>query len=185
MSTTKEKIEKNLGRKFTNQEITRLNNIGRKLIKERGKGADGETIEELEALVVHRFFIIARKEDSIKKRKEGKKVLEEGRKRAASKKPSIQAAKTLFLRSLKTKDDYYTELNNKYVAVGSGPEGTDWMDPANYLTLTKAEQKKAKTVYDRYWENYDLYTELSKEQGKDEETAWATYQQIKMSMENI
>ena len=184
MTTTKEKIEKTLGRKFTNQEITRLNNIGKKLIKERGKGADGETKEELEALVVHRYFIIARKEDSIKKRKQAVKVLEEGRKRKATKKPSIQAAKTLFLRSSKTKDDYYTELNNKYVAVGSGPEGIDWMEPANYLTLTNAEQKKVKTVYDRFWTNYDLYTELNKEQGKDDETAWATYQQIKMSMEN-
>jgi len=180
MSSAKEKIEKTLGRKFTNQEITRLNNLGKKLIKERGKGADGETKEELEALIVHRYFIIARKEDRIKKRKEALKVVEEGKKRRATKKPSIQAAKTLFLRSSKTKDDYYTELNNKYASVG-----TEWMDPANYMTLTNAEQKKVKKVYDTFWENYDLYTELSKEQGKDDETTMASYKQIKMSMEDI
>lgn len=185
MPSAKEKIEKTLGRKFTNQEITRLNNLGKKLIKERGKGADGETKEELEALIVHRYFIIARKEDRIKKRKEALKVVEEGKKRRATKKPSIQAAKTLYLRAWKTKDDYYTELNNKYIAVGSGPDEADWMDPANYLTLTNAEQKKVKKVYDTFWENYDLYTELSMEQGKDDETTMASYKQIKTSMENI
>lgn len=179
MSSTKEKIEKTLGRKITNQEITRLNNIGKRLIKERGKGADGETKEELEALVVHRYFIIARKEDRIKKRKEAIKVIEKGQKQRATKKPSINAARTLYQRAMKTKNEYYVELNEKYF----GPNfDEDWEEPANFMSLTKAEQKKVKTLNNRVDDNFKLFTELSKEQGQADVATKMTYQQIVESL---
>ena len=179
MTTAKEDIERRLKRKVTTKDITRLSNIGKKLIKEQGKGADGNTREELEGLLVHRILIISREKDKIQKRKKAIRIVEQGKKKRATKKPSILAARTLYNRSLDNREKYYTELNSKYV-----PDiGTNWEDAGPFMILTKAEQAKVKKLNKTVDENDSLLNELNKEQATDNLKTKTSYQEIIASLE--